>query len=581
MNCRSVRLPAGWGRNRCSWVVCTGPYTTGRAPPPSHAPVRAYLRPRPAAPLVRFRMPRHLRLARFLKSVSALLAALSIAVAIGGPQQPAAAAEQPLRYYGGEVGSLDPARIGDAGDVQLMLQLYAGLTRLDESGDPYPSLASSWGTSPDGLTYTFRLRDGLRFSDGSTLDAGDVRRSWLRILDPQVRATAPDVLNVIVGAADRIAGRASENAVGISAPDARTLVVKLRHKASYFPAIVATPTTFVVPRHARPAGIWQSAGSFIGSGPYVVSSASANEVVLRANAHYVAGSPPIAEVDWVTTLDGDVVTAFSQKQLDLTGIAGSDATWIAYDRDLGPSLHAAAALTVDYLGFDTTRPPFNDARVRRAFALALDRQRLVELADGPDAVPATSVVPPAIQPPGLPKGSSADVATARSLLDQAGYRDRSTLGTVTINATGLDVSAIAAAWRSQLGVTINVESMAFDDYLARLDAGEVPEVFTISWVADYPSPFALYDLLLAPAAHSNYGRWNDPRFETLLEAAAAAGAAAEQSAAYASVEREVEAQAPIIPWSYGASYWLVRPGLRGLGGLTVGLLDFGLVSWDT
>jgi oligopeptide transport system substrate-binding protein len=143
------------------------------------------------------------------------------------------------------------------------------------------------------------------------------------------------------------------------------------------------------------------------------------------------------------------------------------------------------------------------------------------------------------------------------------------------------VTPIVAVWRSQLGATVNVESMTFEDYIGRLDAGQVPQVFTINWVADYPSPFALYDLLLMPPAHSNYGRWNDPRFETLLEAAAAANGDEAQAAAYAAVEKEVEAQAPFIPWSYGESNWLVRPGLRGLGGLTVGLLDFGLASWDS
>jgi ABC-type transport system substrate-binding protein len=526
-------------------------------------------------------MPRRSRFPTLLRTVAALLAALTLAVAIGDSRQPVAAAGQPLRYNGGAVGSLDPARIGDASDVQLTLQLYAGLTRLDEAGDPYPSLASSWDVSPDGLTYTFHLRAGLRFSDGSVLDAGDVRRSWLRLLDPQVHASAPDVLNVIVGAADRIAGRAGEAAVGITAPDSRTLIVKLRHRAGYLPAITATPATFVVPRSARPTGTWQRAGSFIGSGPYVAAESSTDKLVLRANPNYVAGTPPIAEVDWITTLPGDEVTAFSQNQVDLTGIAGSDATWVAYDPDLGRALHRAAALSVQYLGFDTRKPPFDDARVRRAFALALDRPRLVELADGPAAVPATSVVPPAIQPPGLPKGASSDVTAARRLLDEAGYRDRSTLGTITVNATGLDVTAIAATWRSTLGVTVNVESMTFEDYIGRLDAGQVPQVFTINWVADYPSPFALYDLLLTPPAHSNYGRWNDPRFESLLEAAAAASTDAAQATAYAAVEKEVEGQAPIIPWSYGDSNLLVRPGLRGLGGLTVGLLDFGLASWDS
>ena len=132
------------------------------------------------------------------------------------------AASGPLRYLHGEAGTLDPAFISSAADVQLLLQLYAGLTRLDEEGEPYPSLAEGWSVSDDGREYTFRLRDGLTFSDGTTIDAEDFRRSWLRLLDPDTESTAPDVLSVVEGASERLAGTADEDEVGIEAPDPRT-----------------------------------------------------------------------------------------------------------------------------------------------------------------------------------------------------------------------------------------------------------------------------------------------------------------------------------------------------------------------
>ncbi len=518
------------------------------------------------------------RLSRWRRVAVVVGVALVATAAVPAPR-PAVAAGTPLRYLGGEPGTLDPARINDAGDVQLLLQLYAGLTRLDENGTPYPSLASSWDVSSDGTTYTFHLRDGLTFSDGSPLDASDVRRSWLRLLDPAVGASAPDVLNVIVGATDRIAGRAGEDAVGVQAPDARTLVVQLRHPAGYFLSILATPATFVVPRSARPSGEWQTAADFVGSGPYVLDGQQGDSLVLRANARYAGAAPPIEEIDWVTTVQDDPVTAYSNSKLDLAQVAGSDATWIAYDRDLGPALHTSAALSVQYLGFDTTQPPFDDARVRRAFGLVLDKSRLVQLSEGPTAEVANSIVPPALQPSGFGSDET-DVAQAKQLLADAGYSDPSKLGTITVNGTGLAVAPIVATWRDELGVSVDVETMSFEDYINELDAGRAPQVFTIDWVADYPSPHALYDLLLAPDAHSNYGRWQDPMFGDLLDTAAAAETPEQQASAYAAVEREVDAQAPVIPWAYDQSTWLVRPGLRGLGTLTVGLLDFGLVSWD-
>ena len=516
------------------------------------------------------------RRARFAAASAALL----LACLLIGPAPSPTLGAGPLRYLSGPPGTLDPAFIADQSDVQLLLQLYAGLTRLDEHGQPYPSLASDWQLSDDELTYTFTLRDDLRFSDGSPLTAADVRRSWLRLLDPAVASQAPDVLSVIEGATERRAGAASDDEVGIEAPDDTTLIVRLRHPAGYFPAVVATPSTFVVPPTAGAAPDWQTADGFIGSGPYVVDAFDGTDLVLRANEEYVAGPPPIAEVRIVGDLDGDPVTAFADGSLDLVGVGSFDAGWIAYDRELGPSLHHGSATTVQFFGFDTTAAPFDDGRVRRAFLLSLDRERLVELSQGSAATPASSIVPPAVQPPDWPVEFEHDAAEAVRLLDEAGYRDRADLGPITVNGTGLDVGPAVATWRDVLGVDVAIENMDFGDYIAQLDEGVAAPIYTINWVIDYPSPQALYGLLLAPGAGSNYGRWNDEQFATLLDEAASENDPAAQAAAYAAVDARVDAEAPVVPWSYGETWWLSRDGLKGLGDLTLGLIDFGRVSWD-
>jgi len=515
------------------------------------------------------------RLTRLVTGAAAILLALTSSM----PAQPVGAAGPSLRYVGGDPATLDPSFIDSAGDVQFLLQLYAGLTRLDEEGVPYASLAESWRLSEDGRTYTFRIRPGLTFSDGSPLDATDVRRSWLRVLDPATGSSAPDVLGIIEGATERLGG-GPEDGVGVEAPDARTLVVRLRHPAAYFTAVTATPTTFVVPRDASGSDdAWQSLDDFIGSGPYVADGMDGADIVLRANGRYLAGAPPIAEIRWTTDLVGDGVTAFADGETDLVSVGSFDAAWIAYDRDIGPALHRSAALGVQYFGFDTTRPPFDDARVRRAFALALDRPRLVTNAEGSSGTPASSIVPPALWPPGLEDDHDTDIAEARRLLDEAGYANRSRLGVITVNGSGLGVRPAAAIWERELGVEVAIETMEFRDYLRALVL-DPPQVFTINWIADYPSPYALYSLLLLPDATSNYGHWDDPQFVRLLEVASGAQSEVDQAEAYRAVDARVDSEAPVIPWAYGAGWWLVRPGLRGLGNLTTGLLDLGRVSWD-
>jgi len=138
--------------------------------------------------------------------------------------------------------------------------------------------------------------------------------------------------------------------------------------------------------------------------------------------------------------------------------------------------------------------------------------------------------------------------------------------------------ALARECREELGVDVEVETMDFGDFLDVIEA-RPPEIFTISWIADYPSPQALYGLLLEPGAASNYGDWRDDTFVGLLEDAARASED-DVADAYAAVEAYVSEQAPLIPWAYGETWWLTRDNLNGLGDLTLGLIDMGRISWD-
>ena len=517
---------------------------------------------------------------RRLTRVAAVVAAGVIALSTGASGGPILAAGPPLRYLASPPGSLDPAFIADAGDVQILLQLYAGLTRLDETGEPYPSLASGWEISDDGLTYRFVIRDDLEFSDGSPLVADDIRRSWLRLLDPAVGATAPDVLSIVAGAARtpggrHRGGRGRDRGAG-------------RHDARRHPAA----SGLVLPRHRRHAGDLRGARTTptprrrgrpptrsSGAARTSIDGTDGLDLVLRANARYVAGPPPIDEIRWVANIEANTVEAFADDQIDLAQVAGWDATWIAYDKALGPRLHVAEPLAISYFGFDTTRPPFDDERVRLAFSLALDRERLVPLSEGASAQAAASLVPPAIWPdgfapePGIRPRSGAGAARRCRLRRSAPTSARSSsLG------NGLFVDPAVAAWREELGVDVSVETMDFGNFLELLDT-RPPHLFTVNWIADYTSPNAIYGLLLEPGALSNYGDWRDDDFVALLEAAAAAPVD-DVGAAYAAVEERVAEQAPVIPWSYGKTWWLVADGLRGLGNLTIGLIDFGRVSWD-
>ena len=466
-------------------------------------------------------------------------------------------------------------------DVQLLLQLYAGLTRLDETGEPYPSLASGWEISDDGLTYRFddprRPRVQRRLAAGRRghppLVAAAARSGRRR--DRARRAERR-------GGRHRAPGRRRRRRTrsGIEAPDDTTLVVTLRHPASYFLDIVATPATFVVPDNADATPTWQTRRHVRRQRP--VRGRRRRRPRPRAARERALRRRPAA--DRRDPLGGRHRGEHGRARSPTTRSTwprspGWDATWIAYDDELGPRLHAAEPLTISYFGFDTTRPPFDDERVRLAFALALDRERLVPLSEGASAQAAASLVPPAIWPDGFapelggrPRPGARAARRGRLRRPRRAGRDRRQRQRPLRRSGGRRL-ARGARRRDQRR----------DDGVRRLpraarDAAAAP----VHDQLDRRLHLAERDLRAPPRA----GRAEQLRrlARRRVRRAARGGGGRTRGRGRRRVRTRSRTtsptQAPVIPWSYGETWWLVADGLRGLGNLTIGLLDFGRVSWD-
>ena len=392
---------------------------------------------------------------------------------------------------------------------------------LDEASQVRPALAESWSLADDGRSIVFVLRDGLTFSDGSPLDAEDVRRSWLRVLDPERPSPLASLLDDVVGAADRVRGRGSAEDVGIRA-DGQRLSVELERPAAYFPAVAAVPTLAVVPEgiEALAAGP-QDDRPFPASGPYVPLEETASEVILEANDAYWAGPPPTHRITVVTDIGGrSEVDVFEDEAIDWTRISPDDAAWIRYDQHLGPQLRSSDELVVEYLGFDTTQPPFDDADARRAVAMAVDWRRLQGGSDTGDA-PVTSILPPGISgrddddylPPHDPEA-------ARAALAAAGYPGGDGFPELSLATYGVGpAAAIAHEIERELGIEVQVEEWSFEDHSAILET-ETPAMWTMAWSADYPDAHDFLGLLLRGDSGANVGGWSDPAYDALIEAAA-------------------------------------------------------------
>jgi len=493
----------------------------------------------------------------------------------------AASSSGAVTILGAEAASLDPAVQSDAGSAQVVSQLFESLTAIDAAGHVQPALADGWQVSADRREIVFHLRPGLAFSDGSPLSAADVVSSWLRVLDPAHPSQLASLLDDVVGATAYEEGNGQRSAVGLSAVGTDQVAVDLAKPASDFPAIVSSPTLAVVPPQIDTDSAILSPGTFVGSGAYVLTGLTDTETTLTANPRYWAGAPSIKTVHLLSSIGGQSpVSEFQAGDLDYTPISLYDASWIAYDKTLGPDLRIEPSPSVEYYGFDTTRPPFNNVHVRLAFQMGIDWRRIVALQGDPLMQPATGMVPP-----GVPGHSATDfgpvfnLATAKAELAAAGYPNGAGFPKIILITAGAPLDqAIVSQLHDNLGIDIDYEALDWTSYNERL-LTDPPAFWEMDWVADYPGANDFLGLLLGTGKTNNFGRWSSNQFDAAVDQALAASNPVAVQQAFDQAQAIVLDQAPVIPVDYGAGYSLSNPRLLGAIPNGQGLIRYAGLAW--
>lgn len=497
------------------------------------------------------------------------------------PAGVAAARPDSVNILIGAASTLDPAAQGDIGSAAVSAQLFEGLTGFDAQLQVRPALAASWDLLDGGRRIVFHLRPNLTFSDGSPLTGEDVVRSWMRIVNPEAPSPLLSLISDVEGALAYARGENSDpGSVGLIA-DGLDVEVRLTRPATDFVSIVASPTFAVLPPGVGEDPSALLPAGFVGSGAYVLKAATDEKTTLTANERYWAGSPPIPMVELVHDIGGrSPVAAFEDGDIDLTGIFPFDATWIAYDETLGPQLRETVSLSLNYYGFDTRRPPFDDARVRRAFAQAVDWRRLVSLVAGETASVATGMVPP-----GIPGRSDEDFLPAHSpdearrLLADAGYPGGAGFPETTFMTFGGGTDeAFVVEIEQELGIKLNYETMS-GDYFGRLSA-DPPHIWSMGWVADYPGPNDFLGILLGTGSSNNYGGWSSPEFDAAIADALETTDPVAVRTAFDRAESIVRDEAPVIPLWYSTEWTLARDGLLGAYENGLGIIRMAGLAWE-
>lgn len=465
---------------------------------------------------------------------------------------------------------LDPALATLPDEFFVLRALLDGLVAPNpEGGEPLPAAAERWTISPDGLTYTFHLRHGARWSNGEPVTAGDFVASYQRALSPATAAPKVALFFLVDGAQEFYRGeRTSFDQTGFSAPDDYTVVIRLRRPAPQFLAYVASgPWLPVNPRVvARHGANWTRPEHFVGNGPFTLHAWRPNQrITLQHRAdHPDAARVHVEEIQFVAMDNGETEErAFRAGQIDVT-MAVPPTKLAAYETAQPAVLQRAPLHETRYLSFNTTRGPLADARVRRALSLAIDREAIVQHVIHGGQRAARGVVPPGLGGYTSTLGGSAfSPEAARRLLDEAGFPGGQGFPRLElITWTNLPVvETVQAMWQKELGIEIGLRQHEARVHLSTLADGN----YDIAFMTMIPDVADAADLLsnLGTGAVANYPRWSEPRYDAALAAAAGATTAADRLRALAEAEAIAISASPVAPLYFNTRNFLVSPRVSG------------------
>lgn len=467
--------------------------------------------------------------------------------------------------------SLDWSLATDHVSFNVITNLMVGLTEFDKKLKPAPVIAKSWDILEGGRKYVFHLRDDVQWSDGQKVRAQDFEYSWKRLLDPKTASQYAYILFDIENAQEYNEGKLTDaSTVGVQAQDDLTLVVRLRQPASYF----LTLTTFEVTFPQRQDIVekfpssWTEPANIVTNGPFLLSSWRHEDAIeLRANPNFFRGKPPMEKVTMFMINEKTTALAmYEQGQLDFMddeSVPTLEKKRLSSQR----GFKRVPQLRGEFYGFATDRKPFDDPRVRMAFAMAIDRNVFPQLLQGAEK-PASSWIPPGMLAHNERIGVSFNPPEARRILREAGYPDgkgfpRVVLGYNTREDRKLVAEAIQGMWQRNLGVVVTLENQEYKVYLQKLQNDPFP-VFRDGWGADYPDPDNFMKLFTSTSGN-NHTRWKNPRYDRLLEQAARELDSKKRVRLYDEAQKILcETELPIVPLYWTTETTLLNPRFTGL-----------------
>jgi ABC-type oligopeptide transport system substrate-binding subunit/class 3 adenylate cyclase len=485
------------------------------------------------------------------------------------PEVEQTAGMQELRMAWSDPPSLDPTMGGTNWMAPIVTQLFSGLVGQSPEMEVVPDVAQSWEMLEEGRKYVFHLREGIYWSDGVPVTAGDFEFTFKRALDPGTKAPVAGLLLYgIKNARAFHQGEISDpNQIGVCAPDDTTLVIELEEPTGYFMQDLSYYVLLPVPRHVVDAfgAAWAEPENIVTNGPFRLVAWKRNgSMVLQRNPHYHGRFKGNAERIHLTLglNSTQQFERYKAGELDLIY------NWFFISSEIddlrnqysGDYIHRPRFVTI-YLLFEISRPPFDDLRVRQAFVRAIDRETLANvLFKGYELAGTGGFVPPGMPGYSPDIGLAYDPVQARRLLGEAGYSSERPLPTISclaVPAREMLASYLRTQWRNNLKVETQTEIVDPLTFINRLSADRPPALIN-AWWADYADP----DNFLRVCVQMIAPHWRNKSFEGLLEQARRISDQKERLKLYQQADRLLTEEAVLVPLVYSQLHMMLKPWVR-------------------
>ncbi len=491
-----------------------------------------------------------------------LLCAAVLLCSCAGSREPSAF----RTYLESEPAGFDPAFAVDVPSGRLCALLYDGLLCPGREGGVEGGLAERWDISPDGMLYTFYLRDA-RFSDGSQVTAGDVEYSLERLLSPEVASPRGWMLSAVVGAEEFKSG-ASDDLEGVSASGAKIVKIRLARPFPPFPSMLAMPSAGVVSSEwaaSRGSGGWRSP---VCSGPWVLSEwKEAQRIVLKRNDHY--RTPPELErvIFRIIPERMTQVAEFEVGNLDHLQVPKAELRRWSADPHWGALMESSVELAVTYIGLNNQKPPLDRVGVRRALNCAVDKHAIVARLMKGAAVQAAGAIPPGLRGHDPSRaGYQYDRDLAAELLEEEGLAGGFDMEIWYRDGGGAEqVLEALQAYLKEVGVRVTLQAREWGTLKEAINRG-VPDAYYLDWYADYPdAENFLYPLFFSGnwGGGGNRARFADPGVDSMLVEARAETDPESRYDLYRRIDEMVAGRAPWIYLWHPVRVELRQPWVEG------------------